>query len=225
MSGQTAVVVGATGMIGNQVVEQLIRENAFSTIRLLVRKPITHPSPKVEIATVNFDDPADLAQKLAAGTSIFCCVGTTQSKVKGDQAAYRKVDFDLPLNVAKQGLKNGFTTFLLVSAVGANPASKNFYLRLKGETEEALKKLSYPSMHIFQPSLLMGERKEFRITEKIAQTVFPVIATMFLGALTKYKPIHATAVAAAMAQCAKSAIPGFHVYTYQNMRQLAKSAD
>jgi len=222
MSGQTAVVVGATGMIGNLVVQELITDEAFRTIRVLVRKVVVFASPKVEVKVVNFDDAEDIAQKLGSGDSIFCCVGTTQSKVKGDPEAYRKVDFHLPLNVAKQGLKNGFDSFSLVSAVGANARSKNFYLKLKGETEEALKAVHMPSMHIFQPSLLMGRRTEFRITEKFAQALFPVFAIFFAGALKKYKPVKAIEVAQAMISCAKTAIPGFHVYSFENIRKLAR---
>ena len=191
MSGQTAVVIGSTGMIGDLVVKQLIDDPAFTRVRLLVRRPILYHEAKIEVKLVNFDDPADLDKNFGNGDCIFCCVGTTQSKVKGDKNAYRKVDFDIPVNSAKTGMRNGFSKFLLVSAVGANPDSGNFYLKLKGETESALKKLSLPALHIFQPSLLLGERNESRITEKIAQVLMPVFSFMLVGNLKKYKAINA----------------------------------
>ncbi|RYG42968.1 MAG: NAD-dependent epimerase/dehydratase family protein, partial [Chitinophagaceae bacterium] len=141
MPAQTAVVIGATGMIGELLVNKLISDPDITRVRLLVRRPILFHESKIEVKLVNFDDPTDLEGNIGSGDSIFCCVGTTQSRVKGDKAAYRKVDFDIPVNVAKSGLKNGFQNFLLVSAVGANSGSGNFYLKLKGETEDALKKL------------------------------------------------------------------------------------
>src|SRR6478735_4579833 len=104
MPGQTAVVIGSTGMIGDLVVKQLIDDPAFTRVRLLVRRPILYHESKIEVKLVNFDDPADLEQNFGSGDCIFCCVGTTQSKVKGDKNAYRKVDFDIPVNSAKTGL-------------------------------------------------------------------------------------------------------------------------
>jgi uncharacterized protein YbjT (DUF2867 family) len=224
MPGQTAVVIGSTGMIGELVVKQLIADPAFTRVRLLVRRPILFHESKIEVKLVNFDDQADLDKHIGSGDSIFCCVGTTQSKVKGDKSAYRKVDFDIPYNSARAGLKNGFSKFILVSAVGANPDSGNFYLKLKGETEAALKKLQYPALHIFQPSLLLGERSEFRITEKIAQVLMPVFSLLLGGKLTKYKPVKGIDVARTMINAAKSGKGGTNVYTYADITTLANGA-
>ena len=222
MSGQTAVVIGSTGMIGELVVRHLIDDPAFTNIRLLVRRPVDVAHPKVDVMIVDFADLADLEQKLGHGDSIFCCVGTTQSKVKGDKAAYRRVDFDLPVNTARAGLQNGFSKFLLVSAIGADAAAGNYYLKLKGETEDALKKIGYPSLHIFQPSLLMGSRKEFRFTEKIAQAVMPVASVFLAGKLKKYRAIKGDDVAAAMVNAARSDTGGIHVYTYEDIITTAR---
>ncbi|HTE28269.1 NAD(P)H-binding protein [Flavitalea sp.] len=223
MSGQTAVVIGSTGMIGDLVVKQLIDDPTFTHVRLLVRRPILFHESKIEVKLVNFEDPADMDQQMGSGDCIFCCVGTTQSKVKGDKNAYRKVDFDIPVNSAKTGLKNGFSKFLLVSAVGANHDSGNFYLKLKGETEEALKKINFPSLHIFQPSLLLGERNESRITEKIAQVLMPAFSFMLAGKLKKYKPVKAMNVARAMVNAAKSEKKGIQVYQYAEIEALAQN--
>jgi uncharacterized protein YbjT (DUF2867 family) len=224
MPGQTAVVIGSTGMIGDLVVKQLISDPAFTRVKLLVRRPILFHESKIEVKLVNFDEPAELDQHFGSGDSIFCCVGTTQSKVKGDMTAYRKVDFDIPLDSARAGLKNGSEKFLLVSAVGANQDSGNFYLKLKGETEAALKKLDYPALHIFQPSLLMGDRNEFRITEKIAQVLMPVFSFVLAGKLSKYKPVKGVDLARAMINAAKSTRTGNNVYTYTDIITLANTA-
>ncbi|MHA4846489.1 NAD(P)H-binding protein [Flavitalea antarctica] len=221
MTGQTAVVIGATGMIGDLLVKQLIADPAFTRVRLLVRRPILFHESKIEVKLVNFDDPADLDQQIGRGDCIFCCVGTTQSKVKGDKTAYRKVDYDIPVNSAKAGLKYGFSKFLLVSAVGANPNSGNFYLKLKGETETALRKLNYPALHIFQPSLLIGERNEFRITEKIAQVLMPVFSFVLGGKMRKYRAVQGTDVARAMINAAKSDKTGVNVYLYDEIEAMA----
>ena len=191
MAGQTTIVIGSTGMIGEALVKKLIADPAYSTIRLLVRRSVIYPDPKVEVVIVNFNDQADIAQKLGTGDSIFCCLGTTKSKVKGDKSAYRKIDFDIPVNVARQGLQNNFKKFLLVSAVGANPKSGNFYVKLKGEVEEALKQLKFRPCIFFRPSLLMGKRKEYRFTEKLVQAIMPVFSVFFVGKFSKYKEVKA----------------------------------
>ena len=216
MAGQTTVVIGSTGMIGEALVKKLIADPAYGTIRLLVRRSVIYPDPKVEVVIVNFNDQADIAQKLGTGESIFCCIGTTQSKVKGDKSAYRKIDFDIPVDVARQGLQNNFKKFLLVSAVGANPKSGNFYVKLKGEVEEALKQLKIPSLHIFRPSLLMGKRKEYRFTEKLVQAIMPVFSVFFVGKFSKYKEVKAEDVANAMAEAGKSEKTGVFVYEYKD---------
>lgn len=221
MPAQTAVVIGATGMIGEALVQKLIADENFNKIRLLVRRPLTYNEPKVEIVVVNFDDPAQIAEKLGSGDSLFCCVGTTRAKVKNDKTAYRKVDLDIPVNFGKQGLTNGFKNFLLVSAIGADQTSGNFYLQLKGSAENRLRKMSYPALHILQPSLLMGKRKEFRLGEKIAQALMPVFSVFLAGKLEKYKPIQADEVARAMVQAAKSQQQGTFVYRYKEIKAFA----
>lgn len=223
MNGLTAVVIGATGMIGELLVKQLINDPAFSKVRLLVRKQLGYTAQKVEVVITDFSNKSQIRENLGSGDCIFCCVGTTQSNVKGDKSAYRKVDFDIPVDCASAGLSNGFRMFLIVSAIGANAGSGNFYLKLKGETEDALKKLKYPSLHIFQPSLLLGQRKESRPMEKFVQAVMPPLSVIMIGKLKKYKPIEGNTVAKAMINCAKSGNTGNHVYTFEEMTTLAKS--
>ena len=153
---------------------------------------------------------------------VFSAVGTTQKKVKGDKNAYRKVDFDIPVNAAKAAAKFGVYSFSLVSSVGANAANNNnFYLKLKGIVEEAVSKESIPQLHIMRPSMLLGDRKEKRIGESIAAVLMPVFSIFLFGKWAKYKAIKAEDVAKAMLQASKSPVKGIHIYEYEEIKKFA----
>ncbi|MFT3822749.1 MAG: NAD(P)H-binding protein [Chitinophagaceae bacterium] len=224
MQAQTAVVIGATGLIGEQLVQELLQDATFGKIVLLVRRPIPLSHPKLEIRIVDFNDLNDLSAKLGEGDAVFCCVGTTRSKVKGNKEAYRKVDYDIPVNTARRAVQQGFTEFLVVSAVGASTASGSFYLQLKGSMEEDVRGIPFRSVHIFRPSLLLGKRKEFRLGERIAQVIFPAISFLLPGGLSKYKAISDTTVAKAILAAARQAKQGIHEYEYNEIQQLAKAS-
>lgn len=218
MQTQTAVIIGATGMVGGLLLQQLLQNDQFSSVRILVRKPVPLSHPKLEVKLVNFDDADSFNDGLGKGDIVFCCVGTTQKKVKNDKTAYRKVDYDIPVTAAQMAAKNGFRKFLLVSAVGANPNSANFYLQLKGSVEEDISVLPFDSIHIFRPSLLIGNRQEKRTAEKIAQAVMPAISWLLAGPLRKYKPISGEKVAISMMKAALSPDNGLHIYHYDDMK-------
>jgi uncharacterized protein YbjT (DUF2867 family) len=146
---------------------------------------------------------------------VFITIGTTQKKMKGDLVAYRKVDYDIPVAVATACVANNVPKLLLVSSVGADSSSSNFYLRLKGEVEDAIAKMSIPYIGIFQPSLLMGNRKEFRLGEKISQLIMPLFS---FAIPTKYKPIAAKQVAKAMIHEAIQDQKGVKRYTYTGIQ-------
>ena len=222
MQRQTAVVIGATGLIGSQLVNLLLNDNDFSEVRILTRRPISISHPKLTAQVVAFDDYHDLKEKLGTGHSLFCCVGTTQKKVKGDKDAYRKVDFDIPVNSAHAAIENGVKQYLLVSSIGADPRSNNFYLKLKGEAEQAISKLPFESIHFFRPSLLLGDRKEFRTGERMAQVSMKIFSFMFLGRIKKYKPIQSEDVAKAMIAAAKKSGDGVQIHEYDDIMGLAK---
>lgn len=205
-------------MVGGSLLQQLLQNDQFSSVRILVRKPVAYKHPKLEVKLVNFDDVESFNDGLGKADIIFCCVGTTQKKVKNDKTAYRKVDYDIPVTAAQMAAKNGFRKYLLVSAVGANPNSANFYLQLKGSVEEDISVLPFDSIHIFRPSLLMGNRQEKRTGEKIAQLVMPAISWLMAGPLRKYKPISAEKVAISMMKAALSAENGIHIYHYDDMK-------
>lgn len=217
MPQQRGIVLGATGLIGEQLVRELLNDDSFEQIRLLVRRPINLIDRKLEVEIVDFDDLAALRTKLGAGDCIFCCVGTTQKKVKGDKAAYRKIDFDIPVNVAKMAKDAGFNKFMLVSSVGANAQSNNFYLKLKGEVEKAIADQKFEAFHVFRPGMLLGQRKEFRLGELLGKGVMNALQFLLIGSLRKYRGIHASVVATAMVKASKSVIKGMVVHHYDDM--------
>ena len=198
MNESTAVVIGATGLIGNSLVKQLLNDSSFSKITILVRAWNDYSHPKLEVIAVNFNNLDELRRQLPMGKTIFCCIGTTQKKVKGDKEAYRKIDFDIPVNIAQLGIEKGYDQFLLVSAVGANNQSSNFYLRLKGQVEDAIRQLPFKAIHIFRPSVLIGNRKEKRIGETIGIVLVNTFSFLLTGKRSIYKAIQADEVARAM---------------------------
>ena len=222
MNELTAVVIGASGLTGNLVVEELIKDASFKTVRLLVRKPVTKIHPKIKQQIVDFNDFNDYEKKFGEGDVIFCCIGTTQKKVKGDKILYEKIDHDIPVNAAKIGIAHHFKKFIIISAVGANENSSNFYLKLKGKTENSLKEFPFESLSIFQPSLLNGKRKENRMGETIAQTLMDILSFLLLGPLQKYKAIGANNVAKAMVYESKQQKTGTHYYQYTEMMDMAR---
>ncbi len=214
MNGQTAVVIGATGLIGSALVEKLLQDDAFSSVRILVRRPIAVQHPKLETCITDFSDYELYRKNLGKGDCIFSCIGTTNANVKGDKMLYRSIDFDIPVNAARFGSEAGFTQYLLVSAMGANVHSRIFYSRLKGEVEEVIATFPFDSLHIFRPSLLTGDRKEKRLGEMIGTVIFRTFSFLIPS---KYKAIEGKAVANAMVRAAKEKKPGLNVYDYTAM--------
>jgi uncharacterized protein YbjT (DUF2867 family) len=199
----TATIIGATGLIGSYLLEQLLVDEYFSTIRILIRRPLDINHPKLEKKIVDFTDAENFRLALDGSDVVFCSIGTTQKKVKGNKEAYREIDYDITVNAAKFCKLNGCETFVFVSSVGANSLSNNFYLKLKGEIEEAVNAVGLKSVHIARPSLLLGNRKEFRLGDKIAQWVMPIFSFLLPK---KYRPVKAEDVARAMVKMAKKDI-------------------
>lgn len=213
-----ATLIGATGLIGSHLLEILLQDPAFEKVTVLVRKPLLGLNhAKLEKKLVDFNDADSLLLALNETDVIFCAVGTTQQKVKGDQAAYRKVDFDIPANTARFGKMNGCEKYVLVSALGAKKGSSNFYLNLKGEAEEAVIAAGMRSVHIMRPSILEGNRKEKRTGEKFG--IFMAKALSFLLP-SRLKLSPASMVAQAMANAAKTDTTGAKVYMNKDMKIL-----
>src|SRR5260221_7269957 len=169
MSAKTATIIGVTGLIGGYLYEALKQDKTYEAIRLIVRRPFVKDNDRTEVKLVDFNDAESFKLAIDGSDVVFCAIGTTQKKVKGDKAAYRKIDYDIPLKTARFCKETGCETFILVSSVGANGKSNSFYLKLKGEVEDAIKATGLRSFHIMRPSMLLGDRKEFRLGEKIGK--------------------------------------------------------
>ena len=215
---QTATLIGASGLIGSHLLQLLLNDNSYTTVKILVRRPLLIQHPKLQEIIIDFDNKKAIEQAIAGSSVVFSAVGTTQKKVKGDKNAYRKVDFDIPVNAAKAAAKFGVYSFVLVSSVGANAANNNnFYLKLKGEVEDIVKKVGIESTYIMRPSMLLGKRNEFRFGERMATPLIKKIAFLLPS---KYKPIEARDVAKSMLAAAKKHEKGYFVCEHERMKRL-----
>ena len=220
MNGQTAVVLGATGLIGNLLVEELLQDNYFNCVRILIRRPLVLNHPKLQHEVVNFDDDIDFTQKFGKGDVIFCCIGTTQKQVKGDKEAYKKIDFDIPVNAARIGILKNYKKYLIVSSIGANSDSSNFYLQLKGKMENTIRQFPFESISFFRPSMLLGKRNKLRHGDNILQSGMKFLSRLFFGPLKKYHAIKAKDVAKAMIAQSKRNSTGVNIFEYQQLKSL-----
>ncbi len=218
---RTALIVGATGLIGKACLYHLLDNPAYTKVIAVVRKPLAVKNHKLEQLVVDFDKLKEYQQALIAD-DVYCCLGTT-IKVAGSQEQFRKVDFDYPYQVAGLALKNGAEQFLLVSAMGADAASSIFYNRVKGELEKAISALGYPYFKVFRPSLLLGHRTEFRAGEQIAKVFMKGLQFLFVGPLKKYKAIEGATVAQAMVAAALLNKRGEVIYQNDQLFELAGS--
>jgi uncharacterized protein YbjT (DUF2867 family) len=207
---KTALVLGATGLIGKELVQILSENGHYQKVHVLVRRPIEVESKVCEVHIVDFDK-LQQYHELFQVTDVFCCLGTT-IKVAKTKEAFRKVDYEYPIEAAKIAKENGAEKFLIVSSMGADSKSLFFYSRVKGEVEETLANVNIPSLHIFRPSLLLGKREEFRLGEKLAEKASDVLNNIMIGPLRPYRGIQARKVAAAMAVMAQTNKNGHHVY-------------
>ncbi|MEH6996293.1 oxidoreductase [Neobacillus drentensis] len=214
-SKKSALVLGATGLIGKELVKVLDESDQYEKIKLLVRRPIELESKVCEEHIIDFND-LHKYQDLFQVSDVFCCLGTTIKQAKTKEA-FRKVDYEYPVNAANLAKENGVEKFLIVSSMGADPKSLFFYSRVKGDLEATLTSLNLPSLHIFRPSLLLGERSEFRLGEKIAEKASGVINKLMVGPLRPYRGIQARKVAAAMAFVAQSKKKGNNIYLSHEM--------
>lgn len=207
-------------MIGSQLLLLLLESDDYSEVTALVRHPLGVSHSKLHEGVVDFENTQQLNEGIPADSTLFCCIGTTQKKVKGDKKAYRKVDFEIPITIATLAAAKNATSFLLVSAVGADARSGNFYLQLKGETERALESMHFPSLHVFRPSLLLGNRKESRRGESIMQWLMRPLSSILKGNFSRYRAIPAVDVARAMIRASLENRPGIFRYYWKEMQEL-----
>ena len=213
-----AIIIGASGLIGKELLTLLLNHQEFESIKVYVRKPLNIKHQKLTEIITDFSTIQELNNSID-GDVIFCCLGSTKSKTP-DLNEYRKIDHDYPLFFAKEGLKNGLSQFHLISALGADSKSSNFYTKMKGETEDELKRLSIPSIYIYQPSFLSGNRTEKRPLEKVVLLVMKLIDPLLVGGLKKYQSINAITVAKAMINESIKNKKGIFVHKSDQIKEL-----
>jgi uncharacterized protein YbjT (DUF2867 family) len=209
-----AAVAGATGFIGTILLDLLKDDPSFEKVSVLSRRPIQLP-PKFDVLV---GDVPNL--KLAQLDVAFCSLGTTIA-VAGSKEAFYHVDHDLVVSFAKNAKASGATTFVLVSSVGADASSSNFYLKVKGEVERDLEAIGFNSLIILRPSMLMGERKEFRLGELIGKGAMTLFNPLMVGPMAKYRGIEGTTVAKAMVRLAKENLKGVHILEGSSLQVFA----
>jgi uncharacterized protein YbjT (DUF2867 family) len=219
-AGRIALVAGGSGLVGGQLLSLLLQSPHYARVHALSRRPLMFDHPRLANRVVRFEASLQAQLKGLQCQDAFCCLGTT-IRDAGGQAAFRAVDLDLVLEFAQLALGCGAQRMVVVSAVGANAASKNFYLRVKGEMETALEGVNFRALDILQPSLLLGARRSPRLLELGAQVAMRLLNPLLLGDASRLRAIPAATVAAAMCGAALSGRRGTYRYTYDGMRKLA----
>ena len=197
---KTALLFGSSGLVGGHLLNELIQNDNYSKIKLFVRSVPEISNPKIEIIKTDFNSLENHKEDIK-GDDCFFCIGTTK-KNSLDKDDYRRVELDIPKEIAKIAKSNLVNSFIFVSALYANPKSSGDYVRFKGLVEEELKRLNFPKLALMRPSFLIGDRKEKRVGENIGIFVFKLLSPLLLGPLKKMKPIHAETVAKAMIRVA-----------------------
>ncbi len=193
----TAVVFGATGLVGIELVKQLLDNRDYSNVIAVTRRQLSISDPKLEELIVDdFSTLPELEDKLKASV-YFCCIGTTIATA-GTQEAFRKVDLFIPQQIAGLAEALAIPALVVISSIGASAASSNFYLRTKGEMEKSVREIYSGNLKFIRPSFLMGKREENRLGEKVAIGFMKICGWMFVGPLRKYKGINVSDVAYAM---------------------------
>lgn len=199
---KTALIIGASGLIGRNLVFELLKNPVYTKVTVLVRRDMVIKHDKFNQIMLDFNHLEDYKASIVAD-HIFCCMGSTSAKTP-DKENYRRIDFDIPLQTAKIAFNNGAERFLLVSSMGASLDSKIFYSRLKAELEHAITKIGFNTTFILRPSLLLGNRLESRPLESISQSLMRVLNPIFIGPLKLYKAIKGEVVAKALMHAALS---------------------
>src|SRR5215470_213895 len=219
---RTALVVGGSGLVGRFCLQALLDDPAYGSVITLARREMPGAAhPRLTQKVLSFDALASL--DLPPLEDVFCALGTT-IRTAGSQEVFRRVDYDLPLAVADHALKFGARQFVLVSSIGADAKSKNFYLRTKGEVEDMLRRLPFKTLHVFRPSFLMGKREESRMGESIAIPLAKVLQFVLIGGLRRYRPISAQTVGRGMVAAAKANRQGKFIWQFDEINRSARAS-
>lgn len=217
----TALLLGATGLVGGHVLDLLLANPSYTRVTVLGRRPVARMDSKLDQRTADFGRLRDHAISFAVD-DVFCCLGTTIAQA-GSQEAFRKVDYDYVVDAARMAAEHGAHRFLVVTAAGANAKSRIFYNRVKGETEDAIRGLPLEGIVILRPSLLLGERAGSRTGESIAQKVVPAFDWMLVGPMRRYRSIKASTVAQAMVRLARERATGVRVLESDEIQRIGRA--
>lgn len=213
-----AILIGATGLIGKALIGQLTNDTDYSEILLIARKKIENLPAKFKLIQVNFDEIEKYKSEIT-GDVLFSTLGTTL-KTAGSKEAQYKIDFDYQFNVAKIASDNGVKNLVLLSSAGANSKSSIFYSRMKGELDEAVQNLKFDHVSIIRPSMLVGKRGEFRLSEKIVTPLAYIVNIIPFA--RKYRPIKDSIVARAMINAVKANESSYRIYELGGVFELAR---
>lgn len=216
---KTALIIGSTGLIGSHLLDLLLESQEYEKVITFVKRDSGIQHPKLKQHIIDFDKP-ETYKELVVGDDFFCSIGTTIKKA-GSQDAFRKVDFEYPKQFASLAQQNKVNQFLIITSLGADANSSNFYLKTKGEIQDFLKNCAFESISILQPSLLLGNRTEFRLGEKMGVYFMKLFSFLFIGNLKKYKAIQSEAVAKAMFIIAQKNYKGFQIIESDSIQEIA----
>lgn len=215
---RTAMVTGASGLTGSHLVQLLCGNEAYGKVIVIVRQALTYSHPKLVEKIKNLDQVKE--NDFEGVDDFFCCLGSTMKKA-GSKEVFEQVDLIAPIRMGKYAKLQGANHMLVISAMGANPQSKVYYNRVKGTMEEKVSMLSIPHVSIFRPSLLLGDRQEFRLGERIGEMAMKVLKPAFIGPLKKFQAIEAKQVAYSMMQKAlETPLKSVAIYESEEMAQL-----
>lgn len=222
MQDKTALIVGATGAIGRKLTPLVASSRAFGRLIVLHRRPTPFANlAKVEERVIDFDRLGEVAVE-GRVDAVFCCIGTTQKKA-GSTQAFQKVDRDIPIALAKWASGQGADAFVTISSLGADASSSSVYMRTKGEMEAGVAAAGMPATYILRPSLLQGERDEYRLAERIGNRALGIIGPLMIGPLRRYQAVPTEVVATAMLACAQKAEPGVHIIESEVVQDLGRA--
>ncbi|OXS64300.1 NAD-dependent epimerase/dehydratase family protein [Bacillus sp. V-88] len=196
---RTALIAGATGLVGSHLMDILLKSPEYTRVISFVRRESGVKHEKLDERIISFDGMKLLPHEEI--DDVFCCLGTTIKKAK-TKHAFKKVDYEYPIQLGKLGKAHGAKRYLVISSIGASPESPFFYSKVKGNVEKELKELHYPSLHLFRPSLLLGERQEFRLGEKAGEIFSRALRPVMVGRLKRYRSIQGKQVAYGMYRAA-----------------------
>ncbi|MFT2010044.1 oxidoreductase [Pontibacter sp. 13R65] len=218
---RTALIAGASGLVGGHCLQLLLHSDRYDQVISIGRRDVPIIHPKLDQKVIDFDQLQKYKTDLAAD-DVYCCLGTT-IKQAGSKEAFQKVDQHYVVQLAELAFAKGASQFLVVSAMGADAKSMFFYNRVKGNMEQAVTNIGYESVHIFRPSLLLGDREVQRTGEEIASKVMRPLSSLLIGPLEKYKPIQGETVAKAMLHVAAFDKKGTHIYPSDDIEDLGNT--